>query len=146
MSVPQYYLQRAQSEEGLLTVVQINRMKQRGAITADTYCRAENETTFRRLDEVFPHLKDYRGVDAEKQAKLKRDLAHNEILSLKATGFGSGTLFLLPGVFGYCFSMAAICAGVLLLVRHRQMIGFGAIAMGLGGIFIRVWREMIRHG
>lgn len=132
-----YYIQRGGTEEGPLSPAQINRMKQRGLITADTPCRAESDSAFRRLDEVFPHLKDYKGPDPEKMAKLKHDITAYEIKSLIATAFGAGAFFWIPRGGGVG-ALTAIACGLALVFRHRQPIGFAAILVGVVGLYLRL--------
>jgi hypothetical protein len=115
-----YYLQRDGVEEGPLTVAQVNRMKQRRLIAADTLCRADHDSTFRRLDEVLPHLKDYQGLDPEKMSKLKKDMDTFEIRSLTAGAFGSGLLCLAPLRAGAWASLVALVFGGALLFKYRK--------------------------
>ncbi|MHA3774871.1 DUF4339 domain-containing protein [Verrucomicrobiota bacterium sgz303538] len=109
-----YFVQRNGAEEGPFTTAQINRMKQKGSIAADTPCRASEEQSFRRLDAVFPHLKEYK-ADPEKMARIKNEVSTYEIKSLVATAFGSGLLFWAPLGAGPIASLTAIGAGLVLL-------------------------------
>src|SRR4030095_1409690 len=117
-----YYIQRAGTEEGPLTAAQINRMKQRGLIAADTPCRLADDTRFRCLDEVLPHLQDYQGVDPEKMAKIKQEIATHEVKYLTAAAFGTGAFFWLPLWFGQILAATATGLGLVLLFKHRQPI------------------------
>jgi hypothetical protein len=132
-----YYIQRAGAEEGPLTAAQTNRMKQRGLIAADTPCRLADDTAFRRLDEVLPHLKDYQGVDPEKMAKIKQEIATHEIKYLTAVAFGTGAFFWAPLWFGQIAAGTALGLGLILLFKHRQPIGLLAVALGAFGLWVR---------
>lgn len=134
-----YFLQREGVEEGPLTVAQVNRMKQRGLIAADTLCRADHDSSFRRLDEVLPHLKDYKGLDPEKMSKLKKDMDTFEIRSLTAGAFGSGLLCLAPLRAGAWASLVALVFGGALLFKYRKPIGIPAMLLGAAGLCLRIF-------
>jgi hypothetical protein len=145
MGSPQsYYVQRAGIQEGPLSAVQINRMKQRRLIAADTPCRAVDESTFRRLDEVLPHLKEYQGVSPQKMTKLKQDIETYEIRSLTVGAFGGGALFWAPMGFGFLGALSAVVFGVVLVFKHRKPIGFAAVGFGLLGLSLRFYRIWLR--
>jgi len=132
-----YFIKRAETEQGPLTIAQVNRMKQRREITADTPCRAANESSFRRLDEVLPHLKDRPSADPEKMAKLKQAMVTYEIRALTATAFCTGALFWAPLGIGSMTALTSFCCGAALLFKHRQPIGIVAMLLGGFGLFVR---------
>ncbi|MEK0448852.1 MAG: hypothetical protein RL088_1120 [Verrucomicrobiota bacterium] len=145
MSNPQsYYLQRNGTEEGPLTIAQVNRMKQRREIAADTPCRTAQEIAFHRLDEVLPHLKDQQAVNPEKIAKLKQDIATHEIASLTKMAFGSAALFWAPLGIGVITASTAIGCGGVLLFKHRKPIGLVAMFLGASGLCMRFYRVFSR--
>lgn len=144
MSAPTYYLKKAGVEEGPLTVTQINRMKQRRQISAETPCRPETETAFRRLDEVFPHLKDYQGLNPEKMDRLKKDMADFEIKSLTAGAFSGGAMFWAPLGIGMAGAITAVVFGAVLLFKYRKPIGIPAMLLGAAGLWLRTARIWVR--
>jgi hypothetical protein len=139
---PQFYVKRDNREEGPLTIAQLNRMKQRGAIAVDTLCRRSEDPDFRRLDELLPHLKEHAPMDPEAKAKLKRDLIENEVRILTQTGFGSGALFWAPLGIGFMSAAIAVYCGFALLVRYRRPVGLAAILLGAFGFWIRMARRI----
>jgi hypothetical protein len=145
MSHPQaYFIKRADAEEGPLTVAQVNRMRQRREIGADIPCRRASETSFRRLDEVLPHLKDQQPPDPEKMAKLKKDIADYEISILTKSAFGTAALFWAPFGIGVITAMTAFSCGAVLLFKHRRPIGLLAMFLGALGLAARFWRIATR--
>ncbi len=135
-----YFIKRAEAELGPLTAVQVNRMKQRREISAETLCRAANESSFRRLDEVLPHLKDRQPADVEKMAQLKQALIDNEVRILTRVAFGSFFLFWAPFGVGPITAATAACSGAILLFKYRKPIGAVAMFLGMFGLFVRFSR------
>ena len=145
MSSPQtYFIKRADTEQGPLTIAQVNRLKQRREIAADTPCRTASESTFRRLDEVLPHLKDQQPPDPAKMAKIKQEIAENEISWLTKASFGTAALFWAPLGIGVITAGTAIGCGAVLLFKHRKPIGIVAIFLGALGLYMRFYRVLSR--
>jgi hypothetical protein len=141
MSNPQtYFIKRAESEQGPLTVAQLNRMKQRREIVADTPCRTVADSTFRRLDEVLPHLKDQPPPDPAKMAKLKKDIRDHEISMFTKSAFGASALFWAPLGIGVVGSASAFVIGGILLIKYRQPLGLLTMLLGALGLYMRFWR------
>jgi hypothetical protein len=139
-----YFIKRGDTDEGPLTVAQINRMKQRRLIAADTPCRSQQESVFHRLDEIFPHIKDHQPPDPAKMAKLKKDIRDNEISLLTKSAFGSAALFWAPLGIGVVTAASAIGMGGVLLFKYRQPIGLLAMLLGGLGLYMRFWRFATR--
>ncbi|HEV7406393.1 MAG TPA: GYF domain-containing protein [Chthoniobacteraceae bacterium] len=131
-----YFVRRAGAEEGPFSVAQLNRMKQNGALSGETPCRAATETAHRRLDAVFPHLKDYR-ADPDKVAKVVQEVTAYEIKRLMALSMGSSVFFWVP--FGAIASLVAIGSGLLLLFKYRHLGGLVGLALGGLGLAFRWW-------
>jgi hypothetical protein len=145
MSDPQtYFIKRAETEQGPLTVAQVNRLKQRREVAADTPCRTAADSTFRRLDEVLPHLKDQQPPDPAKMAQIKKDIADHEISVLTKTAFGTAALFWAPLGIGIITAGTAIGCGAVLLFKHRKPIGIVAMFLGGLGLYMRFYRVLSR--
>jgi hypothetical protein len=112
-------------------------MKQRREIAGDTPCRTTDETAFRRLDEVVPHLKDQAPVDHEKIAQVTRAVATYEIGVLTSMAFSGGALFWAPLGIGIIGAGTAIGCGAVLFFKYRKPIGLAALALGVLGIVMR---------
>lgn len=135
MAAPHRYILRSNdSESGPFTVAQINRMKQRGEIVADTPCRIEQETEFRPLSVWFPHLKDHQGADPAKLAKIKREIAEGEIKWLIKAGFASCALSWAPFYIRVISAAFALECGAILLVRYQHPLGALILLIGVFGL------------
>lgn len=140
-SSPNYYIQRNGPDEGPFTIAQINRMVRNGLLAADTPCRNEHESQHRRLDAVFPHLRTNTKADPEKIARIKEEVTTFEINSLIATAFGGGLLCWAPLGIAPLAALTAIGCGLVLLFKHRQLIGLLALALGILGLVVRYYRK-----
>lgn len=132
-----YYVRRDGTAVGPLSTAQINRMFQRGEIGLEFECRSEAVAEWRRLGEVLPHLHRNKAGDPERIEAIKREVENTESTWLIRTGIVSALFFWTPAGLGVIAASSAIGCGLVLLLRHRRVIGVLPILMGLWGLAAR---------
>jgi hypothetical protein len=127
-----YYIKRAETEIGPLTLAQINRMRSLGQLSADTLCRDCESAEYQPLVAHFPHLAD--------RPRKTREEHRKEARALEGNGLANAALAC--GVLSWAIAtpilsvFAMVLGGKSYLLAHRMAGLYGAL---LGVLAFMFW-------